>query len=145
MNSAPQPISHIALTGLVAAGKIESCSAVGQRAGWYLKVKQGPALLALASEDDLKIFPTLSALGDYLRGLGITSFLSDTSELDQDALDPETKERLNEAKQAAEYGAWFRQQVQEALNDRRPTTSHSVVQEKFAKRRAASLKKLAKA
>ncbi|WP_373997161.1 hypothetical protein [Duganella sp. SG902] len=54
-------------------------------------------------------------------------------------------ERLREAKQAAEYDAWVRQQIQEALDEPRPGIPHSAVKKKFAARRAALLKKLAKA
>lgn len=45
-------------------------------------------------------------------------------------------------KDAAEQDAWFRAQVQEALNDPRPAIPHEKVEAHFAKRRDAALRKL---
>jgi DNA-damage-inducible protein J len=42
---------------------------------------------------------------------------------------------------AAEYDAWFRAKVQEALNDPRPGIPHEKVEAHFARRRAAALRK----
>jgi DNA-damage-inducible protein J len=42
---------------------------------------------------------------------------------------------------AAEHDAWFRDKVQEALNDPRPGIPHKKVKAYFAKRRAAALRK----
>jgi DNA-damage-inducible protein J len=36
----------------------------------------------------------------------------------------------------AAHDAWFRAKVMEAINDKRPTIAHSVVEAKFARRRA---------
>ncbi len=41
----------------------------------------------------------------------------------------------------AEYDAWFRAKVQEALDDARPAISHETVKARFAKRRAAARRK----
>lgn len=41
----------------------------------------------------------------------------------------------------AAHDAWFRAKVQEALDDRRPAVPHEKVEEHFAKRRAAALRK----
>ena len=43
---------------------------------------------------------------------------------------------------AAEYDAWFRAKVQEALDDSRPRISHKKVEAHFAKRRAAARRKV---
>ncbi len=45
----------------------------------------------------------------------------------------------------AAHDAWFRAKVREALNDRRPAIPHDEVEAHFAKRRAAALRKAAKA
>ncbi|MTV41215.1 antitoxin PaaA2 family protein [Duganella radicis] len=145
MNSTVHPINQAALINLSKADKVAPIYAVGQKAGWHVMIKQEQASLVLAHEEGLQIFSTLSALEDYLRGLGITSFLTDVSGLDRNAKDRKTQERFGEAKKAEEYDRWFRQQVEEALNDPRSSIPHSEVEEKFAARRAALLKKLAKA
>jgi DNA-damage-inducible protein J len=41
----------------------------------------------------------------------------------------------------AAHDAWFRAKVHEALNDPRPGISHEKVETRFAKRRAAALRK----
>jgi hypothetical protein len=138
-------INQVELIKLIKAGTIESVHALGQRAGWHVVVRQAHGSFALAEVDGLQIFPTLSALEGYLQELGIGYFLIDVAALDQNAGDLETQERLREAKQAAEYDSSVRQQIQDALDDPRPGIAHSVVQKKFAARRANLLKKLAKA
>ena len=45
------------------------------------------------------------------------------------------------AKAAPEHDAWFRAQVQEALEDSRPSMPHDKVEARFAKRRKAALRK----
>ena len=42
------------------------------------------------------------------------------------------------ARARAEHDAWFREKVQEALDDPRPTIPHAQVEEHFARRRAAA-------
>lgn len=41
----------------------------------------------------------------------------------------------------AEYDAWFRAKVREALDDKRPAIPHKTVKAHFAKRRAAASRK----
>jgi DNA-damage-inducible protein J len=43
---------------------------------------------------------------------------------------------------AAAHDAWFRAKVQDALNDPRPGIPHKKVETRFAKRRAATLRKV---
>ena len=43
---------------------------------------------------------------------------------------------------AAAHDAWFRAKVQDALNDPRPGIPHKKVEARFAKRRAAALRKV---
>jgi DNA-damage-inducible protein J len=42
---------------------------------------------------------------------------------------------------SAAYDAWFRDKVQAALDDQRPATPHEKVEERFARRRTAALRK----
>lgn len=46
------------------------------------------------------------------------------------------------ATDTAEYDAWFRARVQEALDDPRPAAPHETVKAHFAKRRAAAQRKV---
>ncbi|WP_233580895.1 type II toxin-antitoxin system RelB/DinJ family antitoxin [Acidipila sp. EB88] len=45
------------------------------------------------------------------------------------------------AANAAAHDVWFRAKVQEAIDDPRPAVAHDKVKARFAKRRAAALKK----
>lgn len=145
MDTTFKPIDHTALTEQLAAGKSQRLHALGRKDGWLLIVRRGKAAQALAARDGtLRIFSTLNRLDDYLRDHGIQHFLLDISELDKTSDDPEIVERLREAAKAAEYDAWFRQQVQESLSDSGPTIPDSIVEEKFAARRAELSKKLTK-
>lgn len=49
---------------------------------------------------------------------------------------------LTQANNAAAHDAWFRAQVQEAMNDRRPALAHEKVEARFTKRRAAARRKV---
>jgi DNA-damage-inducible protein J len=48
------------------------------------------------------------------------------------------------SKEAAEYDAWFRKKVLEALNDTRPAVPHEQVERHFAKRRATAARRAGK-
>ena len=50
---------------------------------------------------------------------------------------------VEEPDSAPTYDAWFRSQVQEALNDPRPPVASNIVERGFAKRRAAARRKSA--
>jgi hypothetical protein len=52
-------------------------------------------------------------------------------------------ERMRRAHEAAAYDTWFRQQVQEAIDDPRPSIPHDEVMAEFAERRAALREKIA--
>lgn len=144
MDAAFKPTDQAAFLALLDANK-SHLYAYGLREGWHLVVRRGKVAKALAAEDgSLRLFRALAGLDDYLRERGISHFLVDIGGLDRSASDPATAERLGEAQKAAEYDAWFRQQVQESLDDSSPTIPDSVVEEKFAARRTELLKKLAR-
>jgi DNA-damage-inducible protein J len=48
------------------------------------------------------------------------------------------------SKDVAEYDAWFRRKVQQALDDTRPAIPHEPVERHFAERRAAAAKRAGK-
>ncbi|MES2161805.1 MAG: hypothetical protein V4476_11680 [Pseudomonadota bacterium] len=145
METTFKPIDQTGLMELLAPQKSRVARAFGLKEGWYLLVHHGGTAKALASEDGgLRIFTTLEALDDYLRDHGIPHFLVDISKPDRTTNDPAVAERLREAQKNEEHNAWFRQQVQEALDDPSLSIPHSVVEEKFAARRTELLKKLSK-
>lgn len=57
---------------------------------------------------------------------------------------PDRAAALKEAHSAAAYDKWFREQVQQALDDPRPSIPHAEVKAEFAERRAALRQRIAK-
>ncbi|WP_446662251.1 antitoxin PaaA2 family protein, partial [Escherichia coli] len=53
---------------------------------------------------------------------------------------PDRAEALKRAHEAAAYDAWFREQVQAAIDDPRPALSHEEAKSLFAARKKALLK-----
>ena len=53
----------------------------------------------------------------------------------------DSSERMKRAHEAAAYDQWFRAQVQEAIDDPRPSIPHEQVMAEFAERRTALLKR----
>jgi hypothetical protein len=162
MDTIFKPIDHAALWALLAANKSQRVQAFALKEGWYLVVRRGKTAKALAAEDGgLRLFTTLNELDDYLREHRRSYFVVDTSELDKTADDPGTFERLREAQQAEEYLAalgvdvlgedidgkeydeWMRHQIQEALDDPRPSIPNAEVKERATVRRAELLARLA--
>jgi hypothetical protein len=82
----------------------------------------------------------------FLSRLGIDHFAVDASGFDVNVKPVRTRsdssERLRGAHQAAAYDKWFREQVQESLDDARPNVSHDVVMSDSAARRARLQKKI---
>jgi hypothetical protein len=52
---------------------------------------------------------------------------------------------MRHAHEAAAYDKWFREQVQESLDDPRPNVPHAQVQKEMAGKKAALRKQLARA
>src|ERR1700710_688778 len=95
----------------------------------------------------VRIWPKLETLVGFLTGLGIDHFEVDASKFDPNAkttrVRRDSSERMREAHQAAAYDKWFREQVQEALDDPRPPISSEEVERRMDAKKAALRKKLA--
>jgi hypothetical protein len=69
----------------------------------------------------------LDSLARYLAEIGIHQFTTDIRNYDPNQPGqkrPDRSEALRQAHEAAAYDRWFRAQVQEALNDPRPSIPH---------------------
>ena len=88
-------------------------------------------------------FTTLSASG---KSIGIARYQVDATQFDAAALKTGRKrtdaaERMKNAHEAAAYKGWLTQQVQEAIDDPRPSVPHEQVAAEWATERAALVKR----
>ena len=114
-------INHSTLSRLVDAGVIRAAHVIGQAGGWALSVKYGmvDTFLAAQRSGKLRLFRKLESVVHYLKGLGISNFDVDASAYDADKTNhkrPDRTESLKLVHEAAEHDAWFREQVQLALD-----------------------------
>lgn len=139
-------IDHLTLERLVEAGVVRGTNIVGQPGGWGVVVQYGMIESALAAKRGaIRIFRKFETLVSYLKDIGITKYQVDASHFDPVALKTDRKrtdaaERMKNAHEAAAYKGWLTQQVQEAIDDPRPSVPHSEVAAEWATERAALLK-----
>jgi len=113
-------IDHNMLTHLVESGSVQAASVIGQAGGWVLSVKYGVAerFLAAQRSGKLRLFRKLETLIAYLSKLGITDLSVNTANYNASTNQrPDRSKALKLTHEAAEYDAWFRSQVQEAIDE----------------------------
>lgn len=139
-------IDHVTLERLVEAGAVRGASIVGQPGGWGVIIQYGMIERVLAAKRGaVRIFRKFETLVSYLKDIGITKYQVDASHFDPVAFKTGRKradaaERMKSAHEAAAYKGWLTQQVQEAIEDPRPSVPHSEVAAEWATERAALLK-----
>ena len=145
-------IDHNTLTRLVEGGAIRAAHVIGQAGGWALSVKYGvtDTFLAAQRSGKLRLFRKLETVMLYLKGLGISNFDVDASAYDIEEAKtqhkrPDRADSLKRVHEAAEHDAWFREQVQQALDESNKPDAvfipHEQVMAKWAIKRAELLKK----
>ena len=127
MNS--ETITHTTLKELVEAGAIRRACAVAFGDRWGLVFSYGGVEKTLRSKNGHKVrnWANLNSVAKYLAELGIRKFETDATNYDpnQKTLTrPDQSVALKKAHQAAEYDKWFREQVQAAIDDPRPSVPH---------------------
>lgn len=137
-----ETIDHSTLSKLVDAGAVRGAHVIGQNGGWSVLVQYGKVERPLVSErsQNVRLFKRFETLVSYLRKIGIVKFNVDTLEYDSTATSntkrPDRSEALRKAHEAAAYDKWFREKVQESIDDPRPSIPHEEVEAHFAERRA---------
>ena len=142
-------IDHSTLTRLVEAGAIRAAHVVGQTGGWALLVRYGvtDTFLTAQRSGKLRLFRKLETVMLYLKGLGISNFDVDASAYDIEAVKTRHKrpDRADSLKRIHEHDVWFREQVQQALDEaNKPDAvfiSHEQVKAEWAIKRAELLKR----
>ena len=102
-----------------------------------------------ATRGQPRTFRQFETLAGYLKELGIVEYRVNTAEFEPGAtmVKPKDKRaasasaRMKRTHDAAAYDAWFREQVQESVDDPRPSIPHEEVERQFATRRAALAKR----
>lgn len=113
-------IDHVTLQHLIAAGLVSGADVVGQPGGWGIVIRYGMKEQALAARRGaVRIFSRFETLVSYLKGIGISQFNVNASNYDpaEKRARPDSAERMRRTFDAAEHDAWFREQVQEAVNE----------------------------
>lgn len=139
-------IDHLTLERLVEAGAVRGANIVGQPGGWGVVIQYGMTERVLAAKRGaVRIFRKFETLVGYLKSIGIAKYQVDASQFDPVALKTERKrtdaaERMKNAHEAAAYKGWLSQEVQEAIDDPRPSVPHEQVVDEWQKERAVLLK-----
>ncbi len=140
-------IDHATLSRLVEAGAVRGASIVGHPGGWGVVIQYGMTERALAAKRGaVRIFRKFETLVAYLKGIGIACYQVDATQFDPVALKTErtrtdASERMRAAHEAHAYSEWLSKEVQEAIDDPRPSISHAEVVADWELKRAALGKK----
>jgi hypothetical protein len=144
-------IDHGTLRRLLHSGVEIGAEVVGSTGGWGVFIHCGSSTQQLAAaRGEPRVFRKFETLAAYLKGLGITDLRVRTAEYEPDAGRADDRRsatasrRMLAAHQAAAYAKWFREQVQAAIDDPRPSVSDDKVRREFAAKREA-LRKRSKA
>lgn len=123
----------------------KAASVVAQSGGWGVVVSYGTTSRALAAKRGaVRIFRKFGTLAGYLKDIGIAQF-----QVDARQYDPETKPTIKRAKTqptgceaptTASYKSWLAKEVQEAIDDPRPSVPHAQVAAEWKLERAALIK-----
>ncbi|MDN5752572.1 MAG: hypothetical protein L0H15_04720 [Nitrosospira sp.] len=136
-------IDQVTLERLVEAGAVQGANIIGQPGGWGVVIQYGMTERILAAKrGTVRNFRKFETLVGYLKGVGIVRYQVDATQFDPVARKTERKredaaQRMKNAHEAAAYKGWLTQQVQEAIDDPRPSVPHEQVAAAWEMERAA--------
>ena len=148
MATTRETIDHVTLSRLVEANAVNGANIIGQPGGWGVVIKCGMTERALAAKrGSVRIFRKFETLVGYLKGIGVAKYQVDATGFDPVALKithrgEVASNRMKAAHEAAAYDKWFREQVQEATDDPRPSIPNAGVKKHFATRRKELQKRI---
>ena len=130
---------------MVEASAIRGASIIGLPGGWSVMLKLGVTEKPLGTQrtDKPRTWRSLDSCMNYLKNelqIARVDLLDASNHSAGDvtrATRVDSSERMKHAHEAAAYDKWFRAQVQEAIDDPRPSIPHEQVMAEFAERRAA--------
>lgn len=146
-----QTIDHATLARLVEAGAVRAAHVIGQEGGWGLIVNYGTLERPLAAQRSgkVRLFRKLETVTTYLQEIGIHRFDVDASRYAAGEgvphKRPDRAEALRRAHEAAAHDRWFREQVQQALDEADKPDAvfipHEVVAAEWETKRAELLRR----
>lgn len=152
MTRLTETVDHATLARMHAAGVVTDALLVAEPEGWACVVQVRRTQYPLvAKRGGVRHWSRMESAARYLGKLGIAQFRVDARALDSatkaKASRPDAAAKLKGAHEAAAYDAWFRDQVQVAIDQADSADAVWYTQEKveaeFAQRRAKTRKRLA--
>ncbi|MFT4134833.1 hypothetical protein [Labrys sp. (in: a-proteobacteria)] len=116
-------IDHATLSTLVEAGTVRRAHVVGHPEGWSVEIRYGKNQRTLIAQRSrhARLFRRLDTLVSYLKDVGIAEFDVDAAAHEPGSAKaparPDRAEALRKAHEAAAYDAWFREEIQKALDE----------------------------
>lgn len=134
-------VKRATLRELVDAGTLRRVTIVGQHGGYAVLARYGMQERTLAAKSGApRLFASIDTAARELRALGVATFDVDAANYEPADLlrrrRPDRAAALRAVHQAAEYDAWFRAQVQQALDDPRPGVLHADAKRQMSARKA---------
>lgn len=136
-------IDRTTLEHLVEAGAVKGASIVGQPGGWGVVVHYGLTERVLAARRGaIRNFKKFETLVQYLKSIGLAKYQVDATEYEpvapaSDRKRTDAAERMKNAHAAAAYKGWLTKEVQDAIEDSRPSIPHDEVMAEWKTERAA--------
>lgn len=148
-----ETVDHATLRRLHAAGVVSDTTLVAEPDGWSCVIQVRRTQYPLATKrGGVRHWSRMESAARYLHRLGIMQFHVDARALDDMAAStkatrPDARAKLKRAHEAAAYDAWFREQVQAAVDEADSPGAvwhaHEEVEAEFAERRAQTRQRLA--
>lgn len=136
-----ETIDHSTLRELADAGGIDETHVKNTGQGWVVIIRSGHRTRQLTTNRSrqARVFKRLETLTGYLVETGIKKFDVDAQAFVAGATSstrPDLSRALKARHEAAAYDAWFRQQIQEAIDDPSPAIPHAEVKAHFDRKKA---------
>ena len=138
-----ETIDGKAVKNLAGAHALNGAVVLGQPGGYAVLVKYGVNERAVAAQRSrrMRIWRNLNTAAAYVRDeLGLARFEIDMTEHDPAAVErkrPDTAERQRQIHEAAEHDAWFRGEVQKALDGIKDGSNAAIPDDEWAERAKA--------
>ncbi|MEO7031721.1 MAG: hypothetical protein ABI351_09610 [Herbaspirillum sp.] len=123
MGTTHDTIDQNTLARLVEAGAVRGASIIGQPGGWGVVIQYGMTERALAAKrGTVRNFARFETLVGYLKKMGISKYQVDATQYDpatvkEGRFREEAANRMRHAHAAAAHDKWFRDQVEQALQE----------------------------
>jgi hypothetical protein len=149
MNIRTQPIDHSTFAQLAEAGSLTEIHVVGCAGGWSVVVKYGANERVLLAQrgKTARLFKKMDTLVAYLNAIGISKFDVDAAGFDPNSgasrARPDRAKALRSAHEAAAHDAWFRAEVQRALDEANSGDAEWVAHDEAARSWAEKRKAMA--